>query len=841
MERLRAFIGFGLAAVSLSAIVWCAVAAEPVPRPVPPSSPADADSWGLSATRAEPAAGGDREASTEVTVAPASAADLDGVPEGRMDERRRQVKVTITHRLSMDPADGLAETLREGAEFPHGLRRFTDEGFGAVKVNGTVLAPATRLPPRLTTTGDRTTAVFTVTLLRQVRPEDLMRVDFHTPAATPSLVAYRRVTLLPGEWSVLRAASIAPDREEPDRLEFTAANHAVSVTLAHRSYGFPDVRERDDFSWATALGVVTAVVLTVLLLRTPGGDWWRRPANRELAAGLALAAPVVLLPLVAEEFTLPAYVMLFVGLPLLALRHAIQVLPTGPQWTPRDALGATGVGVLLAVGMLSWSYRYGQLPGDTLLTGTSVAATAAAGSAVALSADLGVRAVVVRLAAFAAGSAVALLALALWAKALVTQVYPPDSVRLLLAFCWALIPVAAVAVAIKQWKRGAVVVAVVVSLMVQGWPSEWLDAGSWSLAPPAQELPRIGELELTPLVRGVMGLLLLGYLLLVLRLRRLGTALEATRDPSAESAMIVCLMVAYLTPQGSATLGDIDVPLPMLSITAIAAWVTARWLLAGPHLSIVEPYDQEEHRELIRAALHRRLLLSSEQELYRAGRSRIGGGELSMAEFDRRRLELDAALRGHGGHPETAFATAAGCSPWQNGLHAFVVSLLLSLPFLIVFGVPSGIDLTSFVFEARSVIALPAFGFLFGYFYPRIRGTQPMTKALHLMAAALVTELSGYVAAIAEPDLGAMDKVQVVAIIVGKAALVSIGLGLYWEWRIMYLADEPWARVRNIRSLRSLATPLLAITIAAITTAATSAASQTVDRVLRGDETSQQP
>src|SRR5690606_41888030 len=88
----------------------------------------------------------------------------------------------------------------------------------------------------------------------------------------------------------------------------------------------------------------------------------------------------------------------------------------------------------------------------------------------------------------------------------------------------------------------------------------------------------VGELELTPLVRGVMGLLLLGYRLLVLRLRRLGTALEATRDPSAESAMIVCLMVAYLTPQGSATLGDIDVPLPMLSITAIAAWVTARWL-----------------------------------------------------------------------------------------------------------------------------------------------------------------------------------------------------------------------------------------------------------------------
>ncbi|MFI6711014.1 hypothetical protein ACIBF7_31580 [Nonomuraea sp. NPDC050478] len=841
MERLRAVAGFGLAVISMGAIIWCTMAAEPVPPAAVPPSMLEADSWNLPATRAEPGVERDREAFTEVTIAPASAADLAGVPEGRLDERRRQVKVTIVHRMLMDSTDSLAGTLRQGAEFPRGMRRFTDDGFGAVKVNGTVLAPASRLPPLLTTEDGRTTVRFTVTLLRQVRPEELMRVDFNAPTARPLLVVHRKVTLLPGEWTVLRAASIEPDREERQRLEFTVGVYPVSVTLAQGSYGFPDVREEDDFSWATALGALTAVVLAALLLRALGGEWWQRTANRELAAGLALAVPVVLLPAVAEEFTLPAYVMLFGGLPLLALRHAVQVLPTGPQWTPRDALGATGVGVLLAVGMLSWSYRYGQLPGDTLLTGSGVAAVAAAGSAVVLSADLGVRIVVVRLAAFAAGSAVALLALALWGKALATQVYPPDSVRLLLAFCWALIPVAAVAVAIKQWTRGAAVVAVVVSLMVQGWPSEWLDAGSWSREVPGRVVPHIGELELTPAVRGVMGLLLLGFLLLVLRLRRLGSALDATRSSAAEATMIICLMVAYLAPQGSATLGDINVPLPMLSITALIAWVTARWLLTHPHPSVVEPGDQEEHRELIRSALHRRLLLASEQELYRAGRGRIGTGELSMEEFGRQRDGLDAALRRHGGHPETAFATAAGCSPWHNGVCGFVVSLLLSLPFLIVFGVPAGADLSSFVFEARSVIALPAFGFLFGYFYPRVRGTQPMTKALHLMAAALATELSGYLSALAEPDLGAMDKVQVVAIIVGKVALVSIGLGLYWEWRIMHLAGEPWARVRNVRSLRSLATPLLAIVIAAVTTAATSAAGQTVDRILRGDETSQQP
>ncbi len=833
-------MAFGLAVISAGAVVWCTVAAEPVPLPASPPSSAGTDPWDLSAARAEPAVERDREATTEVIVSRAGAADLAAVPAGRLDERQRQVKVTIGHQLRMDQTDSLAEALRQGDRFPQGMQRFIDDGFGAVKVNGTALAPATRLAPMLTTSAGRTSVRFTVTLLRQVKPEDLLRLDFSAPTARPLLIVYRKVTLLPGEWTVLRAVSIRPDREEQERLEFTVGLYPVSVTLAQDSYGFPDVPEEDDFSWETALGVLTGLLLVIFVVRALGAKWWRHRRNRELVAGLVLAVPALLIPIVAEEWTVLAYVILFGAVPALAVRHASRTLPTSPGWTPQDVLGATAVGVLVAVGMLSWSYLYGQLPGRTLALGVTVAAVAAAGSAVAFSVDLGVRIVIVRLAALAAGSAIGLLALALWTKALLTGAYPPDSVRLVLAFGWALIPVAAVALAIKQWTRGAILVAVAVSLLVQGWPIEWLDAGSWSLAVPGQQAPRIGELELNPLVRGVMGLLLLGFLLLVLRLRRLGDGLDAAYGSAAESTVVICLMVVYLTPRGSATLADINVPLPMLSITSIVAWVTARWLLGRPHPSMVEPTGPEEHRELIRSALHRRLLLVAEQELYRVGRGKIGTGDLTMADFDDRRHELESALRRHGDHPETAFATAAGCTPWHNGVHAFVVSLLLSLPFLFVYGLPTGVDLSSFVFEARSLIALPAFGFVFGYFYPRIRGTQPMTKALHLMAAALVTELSGYLSALVEPDLGPYVKAQVVAIVVGEVALVSIGLGLYWEWRVMHLAGEPWGRVRNIRTLRSLATPLLAVVIAVATTVATSAAGQTVDRILRGDqETSQ--
>ncbi|MBB6351496.1 hypothetical protein ACWGH8_30930 [Nonomuraea muscovyensis] len=837
MGNLRIVLAFGLALLSLGAVVWCTAAARPVGDPPRPTATVPPDPWEPVTSPSGLETSPEREATTEVTVARAVDADLAGVPDGRLDERRRQVKVSVTHRLLMDADDELVATLRRGSGFPEGIQRFTDDGFGPLKVGGTILAPTTRRAPVLTTVDGRTTVEFRVTLLRQLEPDDLLELSFGAPTTSPPLVGERVVTLLPGEWSVLRTWGVLPSREEPERLEFRAGAHSADVTLAHELHGFPDVQREDDFSWETALGVLTAVVMVALLLRALGLSWWERVPNRELAVGLALAAPAMLVTIVATEWKPVAYVILFFAVPLLAVRHAGRSLPTSPPWTVRDLLGATALGVLLAVGMLSWSWVHGQLPGRTLVAGALVAALAAAGAAVGFSADLGVRIVIVRLAVLAAGAAVTVLALALWAKALLTGAYPPDSVRLVLALAWALIPFSAVAVATRQWTHGGLLAAVTASLLVQGWPTEWLDAGSWSLPLLSEAAPpRIGFLVLDPMTRGLLGLLLLGFALLVLRLRRLGDTVSAISHPSAEATMIVCLMVLYLTPRGSILIAGSNVPLPLLSITSVVAWIAVRSLLVTPHPAIVEPTSADEHRELVRKALHKRLLLVSEQELYRIGRGRIGAGEMSMAEFDGRRHDLEEALRLQGRDPETAFATAAGCPPWVNGVHGFVVGLLLSMPFAFLYGWPSGVDLSSFVFDTRYLLTLPAFGFLFGYFYPRVRGTQPMTKALHLMAAALLTELSGYVSTLVEPDIGVMDKVQAVAIVGGQVALVCIGLGLTWEWRLMHLAGEPWGRVRNVRSLRSLATPLLAIVIAAVTTAATSAAGQTVERILQGDD-----
>lgn len=844
--RLRSIVAYALAAISVGAIVWCVVEARPVTYAAPtptPHTPSLLEVYGAQdhTPRRPP------ELTTEVTIADATDTDLATVPQGRIDERDRQLKITVVHRLALDRTDLLATLLRSEGPFPDDIQGFTDRRLGAVKTDdrAAVLTPATRLAPVLTTSGSRTTARFTITMLRQVADDALPRLDFLPPTEQDAAGLAREITLTAPSWTVIKLERVTPETEQPGRLAFTAFTAPVSVHLAHRSYGRPDAEETDPFSWTPVLSVFTAIALTVFLGKALGPSWWRRTPNRELAIGTVLCVVALLLATLLAGMPYLGPVILFGALPMLALRHARRVVPVRPPWTSTDALLVTGVGVLVAGGMLFWSFVHGQVPPLTLGAGTATAALAAAGSAVAFSTDLGIAVLVARLAAVTAGVAVGALALALWVRALMSGGYfPPDSVRLVLALCWSLIAIGGIAVSTRSWSRVAIVVAVLGSLLLLGWPTEWLDAGSWSVQPDqiADRTPPLLVLgqPLNEVTRGALGLLLLTFALLVLRLRRLGASLDAMADPAVEATVIVCLMVLYLTPRADPDSTVIELPLPSLAITSLVAWAAATWLLSGPRPQIVEPCSRAEHRALVRDALHRRVLHGSEQELYRLSRGKLGSGELTMEGFERQRHELDHMLTVEPPHTETAFATSAACTPWQNGLAAFVVSLLLSLPFALIYGWPDGVELTSWVFDSRFMFTLPAFGFLYGYFYPRLRGTQPVTKALFVMSAALVTELSAYVPSLVDPDIGGLDKLQVVAIVVGQGALVFIGLGLYWEWRIMFTAGEPWARVRNIRSVRSLATPLVAVVIAAGTTAATSAATKTVDRILKGDSTTSQ-
>lgn len=834
VERLRLVIGCALAALSVTAIAQATVAARPVswpPRIVLPSPALPSVEEGPRISRTAPP-----EITTQVELLPPTESDLERVAPSRLDPGRRQVKLLITHRLSADSRErALLDRLRERQDFPQGLREETDELFGPVLVSGgTELAPLARYAPLTVTGRGRTTVTYSLVMLHQTAPGAPLTLRFEVPTARPLWTSHHKITILPGPWRVVSTPGFVPDVERPGRVEVTVNPNDLALSLAHGSDQYAAPVKDTEISWSAALGVATALVAAALLWRALGGSWRRRRRNRRLAVGVALCAGLVALSIPIDSLHLAGYATLFCVLPAMTLRHAVKTVHGPAPWTTTDLLVLTVAAASVGGGMLLWSALYGQLPLAALLGAGTIAALSAAGSALTFGAGLGARAVTGRLTLTAGGAALGVLAFALWTRALLDGVYPPDSVRLVLALAWSLVPVAGIAVITRQWSRAVVVFGVLAGLLVQGWPAEWLDAESWSVAtlpgPPA---------GLDPVIRGAQGLLLLAFVLLVLRLRRLGDSPDVLRSSAVRATMMLILLAVYLTPREGAL--DLGVTLPLVTITSLMAWAGASWLLAGDRPDFVEPDRPAQHRDLIRKALHRRLLFQAKQELYRRGRGKLGSGELSLADFDRQRRDLNEALGDDSFRPETAFATSAACSPWRNGVMAFSVTLVLTAPFAFIFGLPSGANLSEYVFDARGVLALPLFGFLYGYFYPSIRGTQPMTKALHLMAAATATELSVYLTALVEPDVGAADKLQLLAIVVGQASLACIGLGLYWEWRIMHLAGEPWGRVRNIRSLRSLATPLAAVVIAAGTTAATSVAGQTVDHILKGDAYTAQP
>jgi hypothetical protein len=117
------------------------------------------------------------------------------------------------------------------------------------------------------------------------------------------------------------------------------------------------------------------------------------------------------------------------------------------------------------------------------------------------------------------------------------------------------------------------------------------------------------------------------------------------------------------------------------------------------------------------------------------------------------------------------------------------------------------------LFESRWI----AYGFVFGYLYPFVRGSTPTTKAAALLAAMLAPELVDLIPRF--PTTG-LDALAVVAL-VGQLVMYAIGMGLLWEHRLVRKAGVAWARIRDLRTFRAVGTPFTAVVVTIATTAAT--------------------
>ena len=224
---------------------------------------------------------------------------------------------------------------------------------------------------------------------------------------------------------------------------------------------------------------------------------------------------------------------------------------------------------------------------------------------------------------------------------------------------------------------------------------------------------------------------------------------------------------------------------------------------------------------------------ASKTDLHRAARRQFARGKLTVSEYDSRWQVLERAdpPRPTGSSravsPQlrrlAARGSGAGFTPWQNGVFGALAALVLASPMIIfelyLLRTPlRTLSLVQVAALARHAFRWVSYGLFYGYFYPRIAGSDPIRKAAFLIVAILPPELL----LLLSPRTSAEANLGVAALLrTGVIVYFCIGLGLTWEVRLSYAAGLPWSMVRNLRSFASLGTPLTALLVATTTAVAT--------------------
>ncbi|WP_030509375.1 hypothetical protein [Microbispora rosea] len=604
-------------------------------------------------------------------------------------------------------------------------------------------------------------------------------------------------------------------------------------------------------SLAGSLSTVAAIAIVFFsFVRALGLKWWRRRSNQIL---IVTAIGVLAVVTFVGLFASPRYFLLSEVTDILSAPYSALYLQMWPQLNVGGLIVSLASAVLLlpAVAVAHALHRLGVPPwrarevwwlGAVLLaTGTALIALGAnaqdvrhlapvlllllagSGGAVVLARRLRRR--------WVDGRAMILVAFAVPVFLLGLTVLERDiavgggmevpALVMSLALLWSPAAVAGVAVANHRWSAWHAALCVAGTLVVLAFPTiadlEDIDP---DLTP-----DNVRSVVFSFAVQSLGLAFLLAFLLMVVRMFRLGRSPSAVTGQIPFATTVCCVTMLFMRGAGQ-------------EIPALLACAAVVWLLpkgAGRHLKTLSAVTGKEHKRLVRAALRLRVLRLSQEDFFRTMRARLAGGEVTVGELDRQADDLDQAVsaRPEGIDPDLAFSTSGGYSPKQNGLAALLLAVLLALPLPVAIK-RQDINLSLIaLFDNRLILGLLAFGIVYGYFYPRVRGRSPITKGLFLAMAVLPPDIAPSWSFLVGDKASFLERLNVVAIVLGDVALLGLGLGVLWEWRFMRAAGESWARIRNIRNLRSLAAPLTAIAIAAGTAAATSLAGAAVTEIVR--------
>ncbi|MFI7491781.1 hypothetical protein ACIBXA_25720 [Micromonospora echinaurantiaca] len=364
-----------------------------------------------------------------------------------------------------------------------------------------------------------------------------------------------------------------------------------------------------------------------------------------------------------------------------------------------------------------------------------------------------------------------------------------------------------------------------------------------------------GGLE-RPVVAAVFGGLttataLLGVALVVVAvaaLRRRGDRAEALDDIVVWGLALASLVVLAVEHND----------LVQFNALAVAALLASWWLLLprrrGPAAVARAAVGPAAHTALVKAEMRRRLMELSAHDVYRSARALLRDGSVGIREYERRQHRIDQAAAARGrtvaGLPVSdALATAGGRPPADGAVAAVgyatpLVVLVVGYEVWALLVAEPGLFLERPVWQVAVVVIHIlrwfAYAAVYGYFYALIRGRTPVAKAMALVLLVLPAELLTVLSSVSprtdwagETSITTAGELFLaLAIRAGQVVVFCVVLGLAWERRLAALAGYRWDRLRNIRSVRALATPAGTVLVAVATALGTAVASTAVAALL---------
>jgi hypothetical protein len=296
-----------------------------------------------------------------------------------------------------------------------------------------------------------------------------------------------------------------------------------------------------------------------------------------------------------------------------------------------------------------------------------------------------------------------------------------------------------------------------------------------------------------------------------------------TQEPALREHRVLGIGAWFIVLSSSYTFAS---SASMPAAAAMAAAAAAGWLLmpgrqvavAGRILRQTQEEQSRAVADVLRAGAARRVIPAYSKAL----RDKLSTEEL---QFDQVQDKIDAMeqravvplaqLPGGAGTAaistdQLGFGALASRSPWGRGMWGARWGAIIGAPWVLL-GVAGGAifnvgpgegypELAIAAFVAPLVLRWVAYGFLFGYFYPLIRGGDGLSKALWLSAVAVVPAL---VSTLSVENAGA-SRWESMALLAVQIAAFGTTMGLLADREVLRKHRLPAGRIVDLHNLWSV-------------------------------------